>query len=123
MEVASNKILVVDDDEILLDALSQLLSRFGYEVVSANNGDSGLEYFINGPYDIVLTDFDMPGMDGITLASHIKENSPNTTVILMTGHDRETIKGQVQQSAVDLALFKPFELSTIVQILRKASNH
>lgn len=119
LEVDSKKILVVDDDEILLDVVSQLLFRLGHEVESANNGDKGLHLFLQRQYDIVLTDFDMPGMDGITLAFHIKESSPNTMVILMTGHDRETIMGLIKDSAVDLTLFKPFDLLAIVQILRE----
>jgi DNA-binding NtrC family response regulator len=119
LEVGSKKILVVDDDEIILDVVSQLLSRLGYEVIFANNGDRGLDLFLNSQCGIVLTDFDMPGMDGITLAFHIKEKSPGTLVILMTGHDGERIKGQIKNSAVDLTLFKPFDLLTIEQILQE----
>ena len=68
-------------------------------------------------YDLVFTDFDMPGIDGLTLALHIKEYSPDTMVILMTGHDRESILGLIKDSAVDVTLFKPFDLEVILQIL------
>jgi DNA-binding NtrC family response regulator len=61
----------------------------------------------------------MPGLDGISIALHIKEKPPDTVVILMTGHDRESIMDQVRDSAVDLTLFKPFDLWTLVQILRE----
>ena len=119
MKKESQKILVVDDDEILLEAVSQLLSLLGYEVISANNGQKGLAYFLNSQCDIVLTDYDMPGMDGITLACHIKEKYPNTLIVLMTGHEKNSITRQIQNSAVDLALFKPFELYKIRKILKE----
>ena len=70
-------------------------------------------------YDLVFTDFDMPGIDGLTLAFHIKEYSPDTMVILMTGHDRESILGLIKDSAVDVTLFKPFDLEVILQILKE----
>lgn len=123
MEVDSKKILVVDDDEILLDALSELLSRLGHQVISAKNGDKGFDLFLENKYDIVLTDYDMPGMDGITLALHIKKKSPDTRTILMTGHDKECIMDQIKNSKVDMTLFKPFDLFTIVRALQEKPTH
>lgn len=121
MESGSQKILVVDDDDLLLDAVSEMIMRLGYKVISANNGDEGLDLFLKRKCDIVLTDFDMPGLDGISLAFHIKEMSPATVVILMTGHDKESIMGPISESVVDLTLFKPFELATLRQILQETN--
>ena len=84
MKNGSKKILVVDDDELLLDAMSQMLFRLGYSVTVANDGEKGLSLFLRRQCDIVLTDFDMPGLDGISLAFRIKEMAPDTLVILMT---------------------------------------
>lgn len=114
------EILIIDDDEIILGVLSQLLSRSGYEVITADNGDMGLDLFLRKPYGIVLTDFDMPGMDGLTLAHHIKEKFPTTLVILMTGHDRESLSGRMKNGVVDFTLHKPFDLFTMLQILQEA---
>ena len=122
MKNGSKKILVVDDDELLLDAMSQMLFRLGYSVTVANNGEKGLSLFLRRQCDIVLTDFDMPGLDGISLAFRIKEMAPDTLVILMTGHDRESIMGYIKHSAVDLALFKPFELLTLEKVLQQSQT-
>ncbi len=119
MKGGPQKILVVDDDDLLLDAVSQMLFRLGHHVIAANSGDQGLALFLKSECDIVLTDFGMPGLDGISLAWHIKEKSPDTVVILMTGHDRESIMGLIRDSSVDLALFKPFDLLTLEKILRE----
>ena len=68
---------------------------------------------------MVLTDFDMPGMDGITLAYHIEAIYPDTLVILMTGHDRTSILKQTENRKVDAILFKPCELLEIIQVLQE----
>lgn len=122
MELDSKKILVVDDDEIILNALSQLFARLGHEVITANNAYSGLNLFRKRLVDIVLTDYDMPGMDGITFAHHIKEMSPDTLIIIMTGHDRASILKQIENSEIDLALFKPFDFLEIMHILQEQQN-
>lgn len=122
MKNGSKKILVIDDDVLLLDAMSEMLFRMGYSVTVANNGEIGLGLFLRRKCDVVLTDFDMPGLDGISLAFHIKEISPDTVVILMTGHDRESIMGRIKHSAVDLALFKPFDLLTLEKTLQQTQT-
>jgi len=114
MKADSNKILIVDDNKAILDVLTQVLVRLDYEVVRADNGDQGLDLFLRGPYDTVLTDYDMPGMDGITLAHHIKEISPQTMVVLMTGHDRAELMEQIEDGKVDLVLCKPFDMLEIM---------
>ena len=118
MKADSNKILIVDDHEDILDILSQLLARLDCEAVSANDGDRGLELFLLRPCDIVLTDYDMPGMDGLTLAHHIKAISPETMVVLMTGHDSAEFREQIETGKVDQVLCKPLDLQKIMYILR-----
>jgi two-component system, NtrC family, nitrogen regulation response regulator NtrX len=119
MEASHKKILVIDDDKTIIDIISQLLARFDFEVMCADNGYSGLSLFTKRQCDIVLTDYDMPGMDGITVAHHIKEKSPDTPVILMTGHDRASIRDQIENSKVDQVLFKPLDLLGLVHILQE----
>jgi CheY-like chemotaxis protein len=122
MELDSKKILVVDDDDIIMESLSQLLAWLGHEVFTANNAYSGLNLFRKRPFDVVLTDYDMPRMDGITFAHHIKEIFPDTLIILMTGHDRASILKQIENSEIDLALFKPFDFLEIVHILQEQQD-
>lgn len=118
MKVESKKILFVDDSKEILDILSRLLARLDCQAVSADNGERGLALFLQAPYDIVLTDYDMPGMDGLTLAHHIKAKSPETMVVLMTGHDRAEFREQIESGTLDLVLCKPFDLLEIMYILQ-----
>ncbi len=114
----SGSILVAEDYKMTQDIVSEFLEFLGFEVVFASNGAEALAAFLRHDFDLVLTDLQMPVMDGLTLAGHIKERSPGTPVILMTGSDREALWNQGGKKSVDSVLFKPFlfeELQSSVQ--------
>jgi CheY-like chemotaxis protein len=113
MNTDSEKILVVDDDVTIRDVVSKMLCRLGYAVLSADSGEKGLALFLKNKFDLVMTDFNMSGMDGINLASCIKKKSPSTQVVLMTGADKEVILSKIKNTAVAKALFKPFTLAEV----------
>ena len=115
MKVRLRRILVVDDDEIVRCVVAKMISRLGYEVLSTDSGEKGLNLLLKNQFDLVITDFDMPGMDGIELAIRIKKKSPFTLVILMTGHEKNSTLDKLNGSSVDQALFKPFGLQEIAQ--------
>jgi CheY-like chemotaxis protein len=110
MNTGRQKILVVDDDDTIRGVVSKMLCRLGYAVLSADSGEKGLALFLKNKFDLVMTDFSMSGMDGINLAYYIKEKSPSTQVVLMTGDDKEAILSKIKGTAVAKALFKPFTL-------------
>ena len=111
MNTDSEKILVVDDDDSIRDVVSKMLCRLGFEVSSADSAESGLALFFKNKFDLVITDFNMSGMDGIHLAYYIKEKSPATQVVLMTGDEKQVILSKIKGTAVANALFKPFTLT------------
>ncbi len=80
-----NKILIVDDSKDIRDILSKVISLMGFEAAVASNGNEALNLFLTNSFDLVLTDLEMPDIDGWTLALHIKDKSPNTPVVLITG--------------------------------------
>lgn len=117
-QAISRRILVADDNEAIRDLVSGILDCIGYEVALAINGIEALAFFLKSTFDLVLTDLEMPAMDGLSLARHIKERSPSTPVILLTGSDRETVLKKVERGPVDSVIFKPFtleDLQTTVQ--------
>lgn len=103
-------ILVVDDDQAIRTLLSRFLSMMGFEVAVAASGDEALDLVSKESFGAILTDFEMPGMDGFTLASNIKSSSPKTPVIMMTGSDRSVVAEKMTKGWVDSVLFKPFRL-------------
>lgn len=109
---AAGKALVVDDDDALRSIVAEMLSALGYEVSSAENGAKALRIFLGNKFDIVISDYEMPGMDGVALARRIKRSCPGTPVVLMTGAAKETILSR-KGAAVDGVLLKPFTLAEI----------
>jgi CheY-like chemotaxis protein len=81
METGKN-ILVVDDNKFLRTAVSKMLSGLGYRVLSADSGENGLRLFLKNKFDIVLSDYEMPEMDGVAFACSIKKSYPPPRVVL-----------------------------------------
>ena len=86
------RILLVDDEEIILDTYSSLLSEKGYSVVTTNSGRKALKIFSQQPIDLIVTDLAMMDEDGLTLLEEIKACSSNTPVIILTGTSSRVIK-------------------------------
>jgi two-component system response regulator MprA len=116
----SKRILVADDNKVIRNAVSRFLEFMGFEVAIAGNGIEALAVFLESSFDLVLTDFQMPAMDGLSLAGHIKERSPSTPVILITGSDRETVRNKAEGGPVDSVIFKPFRLEDLQRTVQGA---
>ena len=118
------KILIVDDERSILKILKDLLNRKGYSVMTAINGKEAMKNFISAHFDLVITDLNMPHMDGRTLAGKIKEKA-NIPVILLTG-DKHTSGNRTQKEPnIDYILFKPFnflEIENAIQLMLAKSK-
>jgi two-component system capsular synthesis sensor histidine kinase RcsC len=114
-----DRILIVDDAKATRDALSNIFSVMGFKVDVASNGNEGLNLFSKNSFDLVITDLQMPGMDGWNLAFRIKDKSPNTPVVLITGSEKEAVMEKLKGGCVDSVLFKPFRLEDIQEMVQK----
>ena len=115
------KILLVDDEEGILKVLSISLTDIGYQVLVAGNGEQALKLFKERQPQIVLTDIKMPGMDGIELLRKIKRESPETEVIMITGHgDMELAIQSLKFDATDF-ITKPIN-DEVLEIALKRAN-
>jgi CheY-like chemotaxis protein len=110
-------ILVVDDNNVCRIVVSKMLSRLGYEVSSADSGENGLSIFLKRKFDIVLSDYEMPGMDGVAFACSVKKSSPRTRVVIMTGTGREIVFSR-NSTSVDEVISKPFTLASIDETIK-----
>lgn len=120
----SRRILMAEDCKNTRDIVSEFLEFAGYEVDVADNGAEALAVFLKNDFiDLVLTDFQMPFMDGFTLAGLIKERSPGTPVVLMTGSDRETVLKQIKKKPVDSVIFKPFLIEDLIRTVRESLGY
>ena len=102
--------LLADDEPGVREAVGLLLTIDGHTVVQAANGREALENFESDRFDLVITDYAMPGMAGDELACNIKRAAPALPIIMITGHTY-LLKGA--QNPVDAVLSKPFELEDL----------
>jgi two-component system response regulator PilR (NtrC family) len=114
------RILVVDDDKGIQDVLEIMLTRAGYQVATADDGASALEFIRKKKFDLVITDLKMPRMDGIDLLKGIKETVPGTAVILLTAFaSGETALAAMRGGAHDY-VEKNFDVDELLAIVRDA---
>lgn len=119
MGVRFHHILVVDDDESIRNVVSDILRKMGLNVSSAENGKKGMNLFRSNNFDLVITDFDMPGINGIDFANKIKNKSPTTLILLITGSEKEDILSRIKGTAVDQVLFKPFSFAEVAKTVQE----
>ncbi len=106
------KILVIDDEPEARDLLRRLLEKDGHSVVTAGSGQEGISIFEDAllqqnPFDLVITDFGMPQMNGGQVAKAIKSLSPSTPIILLSGWDSRGNADSEVLSMIDCLLDKP----------------
>ncbi len=90
-EQLTTKILIVDDDEIHLLLTKLELKEERWQVITASNGQEGMELFESETPDLAIVDVKMPGMDGITLLKKMKERRPEMPVAIFTGYDKRAL--------------------------------
>ena len=112
-QTISMRILVAEDDKSLRDVVSEILDFMGFEVALAANGLEALAAFLDRSFDLVLTDLEMPIMDGWRLTQSIKERSPDTPVVWMTGANRGAVLKKMEREPVASVLFKPFRVKDL----------
>jgi CheY-like chemotaxis protein len=82
------RILVIDDDEQVLDMLYESLTREGYDVLRASNGEQGLRRYRQEPVDLIITDIIMPEKEGIETIIELRQDFPDVKIIAMSGGGR-----------------------------------
>jgi DNA-binding NtrC family response regulator len=116
------RVLLVDDEEEFVSALSERLMLRGIEVDSALNGEEALALMVEKVFEVVILDVMMPGLGGLEVLKRIKSTYPNTQVILLTGHGatREGIEG-MKLGAFDY-LIKPVDIEEMLEKMKEAAR-
>ena len=109
------RVMLVDDEAVLLEVISELLGNGGHEVDNFESAEAAVNAFGLKPYDLVITDRAMPNMTGDALAKKIKTQSPNTPIIMVTGFGDIIDSSEGPTKYVDLVLAKPVPLNTLNQ--------
>ena len=110
-------ILVVDDEKEVTMSLKGFFTALGHDMLTALNGKEALRIIDSIGLDLILLDVRMPGVDGIAVLKHVRENKPKTKVIIITAYDKE-VKGQVEKLGIDGFFAKPIDLSRLLDRIR-----
>jgi DNA-binding response OmpR family regulator len=113
------RILLVEDDARLRNLVARLMRVFGFrDIAQANNGEEALEQLADKPVDLILTDMNMPGMDGIAMVRQLRRQGDRTPVIMLTGEDDAKTQARAKRVGVTHYVHKPIdadELSDTIQ--------
>ena len=115
----SGRILVVDDEQIILDLLERVLSREGYQVSTLRRPDAALSEVRAGQFELAIADLDLWRSDGSELMRLIEQASPRTAIVVMTGYPEEAIVRFAREHAQGY-LEKPFALEEFLAVVRAA---
>ena len=108
------RILAVDDEQNVVLALHSALRKLpNCQVVTATSGQQALQLFVQEPFDLLIADFMMPGMDGLELARRIRQRRPQTAIIMVTAYGDHALREQADTAAIQHILDKPFEVQQI----------
>lgn len=119
--IKPRRILVVDDEPFVCDAVRMMLTFDGHHVDTASSGQEALARYDQEKYDLVITDYAMPAMKGDELAMAIKSRTPGQPVVLITAY-AEMLKASNQPlGAVDFIISKPFLLENLREAISKAT--
>lgn len=117
-----SKILVVDDERSIRNTLKDILEYEKYEVDLAEDGQKALEKVGSAEYDIILCDIKMPGLDGIEVLERLSEITPDTPVVMISGHGNiDTAVESIKKGAFDY-IEKPLDLNRLLITIRNAMD-
>ena len=107
------RVLVVEDEAAVRTFVARALAHTGHEVETANDGLAGLARLNAEPFDLMITDIVMPGLDGIELALKVAKEQPDMAILLMSGYAMERQRAHNLDALIHQVIAKPFSLQQI----------
>jgi len=112
-KLKDKKILLVDDDEWIRDSLTVYFGSEGCHILAVETAEEGLELLKQEDWDIILTDYKLPGIDGLTFSKKIQEISPDAIRILITAYKSREVVSEARSVGIQDLIDKPFTIKTI----------
>lgn len=114
-------VLLVDDSQTMRTILGQALSLSGMDLkrIDAEDGERALEIFKSTPIDLIITDINMPKMDGITLIAEIRKISQTVPILVLTTETKEVLKQKAMYMGASGWIVKPFKPNQILSVLKE----
>ncbi|MFP4067580.1 MAG: response regulator [Spirochaetaceae bacterium] len=117
----AKRVLVVDDSSAIRRSVSFILDQAGYEVVQAEDGDVALEKLDSGPYDLFVTDVNMPNLDGIELTKRLRDHQDYkfTPIIVLTTESQSSKMDEGKAAGATGWIVKPFDQEKLLGVVKK----
>jgi formate transporter len=118
----ADSMLIIDDEKVVLDSVTKIFSKEGYDITTTTSPAEGKELINTNKYDVILCDWNMPGIDGMEIISEIEKNSPESVVLMISGYpsvDRAT--EAMKRGALDFVP-KPFTPEELLNAVKKAER-
>lgn len=125
-DIEDLRVLIVDDSTTSRNVLHRVLDNMGVEnFIEAENGQQAIDILAQQQFDLIVTDFHMPGVNGSELAQYVRNSSAHshTPILMVTARANEPQLANVKQSGIDALTDKPFEPATLKAMLAKLLNH
>jgi YesN/AraC family two-component response regulator len=115
------RLLIVDDEETLTFSLYQTFinAPIECEVVTASSGEEAMERVYKAPFDIIITDIAMPGISGLEVLSKVKNQNPDTQVIVVTAYGSDEREEEAYNLGADFYIEKPFDIRELKSLVIK----
>ena len=116
----ANTLLIVDDSESIRELVSYNLTDAGYNIIKAINGQDGLDK-LNADVKLIVSDLNMPIMDGITMIKHIRKDPEykHLPIIMLTTESQQGIKNAARLAGATAWIVKPFDKEKLVRVIKK----
>ncbi len=121
----AKKVLIVDDSSAIRQSISFVLQQSGYEVVEANDGLDGLEKLkASGPVDLIITDVNMPNMDGISMIKKVREKEEwkFLPIIVLTTESQGSKMNEGKEAGATGWIVKPFSAEKLLSVVKKVAG-
>jgi formate/nitrite transporter len=116
----AEKMLIIDDEEIVLKSCRKIFEAEGFEVVTTANPQEGLKLVSEKSFDVILCDWMMPGFDGLDVVEEVDKRSPNSTVVMISGYPSVGRATEAMKRGAMDYLAKPFRPEEIIEVVKKA---
>ena len=121
-KLKDKKILLVDDNEWIRDSLTLYFGTEGCHILAVETAEEGLELLKQEDWDIILTDYKLPGIDGLTFSKKIKEIRPDAIRILITAYKSKEVVSEARSAGIQDLIDKPFTIKTIENSISRLLN-
>ena len=119
--ISPKRILVVDDEPFVCDAVKMMLEFDGHQIETVGSGQEALARFDETKFELVITDYSMPGMKGNELAARLRTRNPKQPIVMITAYAEMLTADKTPLDAVDCVISKPFLLEDLRAAIAKAT--